>query len=341
MSAATSEELIAVYESERRRKEDWCVIQLDTGELANGTAKPGELVPGVTYRFFGKWIDSQWGKQFRWTSYVQSTPHSRHGVVLYLAKYASGVGQVMANRLVDLYGESGAIGILKTDPVRVSQEAGLPLSKAKEAAELLIAIEGVQATKIELMELFDKTGLYANGIAQAMKLWGAKAPTKIKNDPFSLLWHRFPGAGFSRVDKLYQSLGHPSDRCKRQVYCAVDTVDKDDSGSIWVPFSVIERRINDLVTGNVNPEKACKIAVKVGLLHREDREGRAWFALRRLGDAERYTAQRIQLLLGDVSEWATQESIDSAVTSTETALMESRNINTQPLEVLFEEILDF
>lgn len=341
MANTAQEELTAVYESERRRKDDWCVIQLNTGELANGTAKSGDLIPGVAYRFLGKWVDSQWGKQFRWTSYIQSTPCSRHGVVLYLAKYASGVGQVMANRLVDIYGESTAIGMLKSDPERVSREVGLPLAKAKEAATFLKEIEGVQQTKIELMELFDKTGLYAIGINLAIKLWGVRAPEKIKNDPFSLLWHRFPGAGFSRVDKLYQSLGHPSDRCKRQVYCAVDTVDKDDSGSTWIPFGEIERRINDLVTGNVKPEKACKIAVRCGLLRREDREGRAWFALRRIGDAETYTVERIKTLLGNAEQWSTQESTDCETTSTETLLVASPSISTQLFENRFEEILDF
>lgn len=304
------EEMTAVFEQEMYRKPDtdWCIILVETGDEITGTVKAGELVQGVTYRFFGIWKETtRYGRQFQFRSFIQATPHSRRGVVAYLDKFAPHIGIRTANRLCDLYGANECIGVLKSDPERVANDTKLTIQQARIAANALADIEGVQETKIELMDLFYKRGFSSKCIDLAIKLFGVLAPTKIKNDPWCMLVHHFPLAGFSRVDKLYQDLGHPSDRLKRQVYCAVHTVENDESGSTWVPFSLIERRIEYLVTGTLKPEKAVRIAVKCGLLLREDREGVGWFALRRLGQAEIDSAQSVRELLGE--EWFQSQDI--------------------------------
>jgi hypothetical protein len=315
MDGTKPEELTAVFESERTRREGWCVIQLEGGVIANGNVAAGELVPGVTYRFIGKWTTWNNINQFKFTSFVQVAPHSRRGIILYLEKFAPGIGPATANRLVDLYGGENCIGVLKTDPERISRDTRLSLAQAKAAADSLIAIEGIQETKIELMELLDGSGLHSACVDLLIKKHGAKAAVKVKKDPFCLLWPvRMPGAGFSRVDTLYQKLGHPLDKMRRQMHCAVYAVDEDATGSTWVGFAAIESMINDKVTGNINPAKACRMAVRCGLLVREDRDGQPWFAIRRIGEAEVYTANRVQELLGDVSKWyrPTFEPIGSA-----------------------------
>jgi hypothetical protein len=312
---------------------------MDTGELANGTAPSGDLVPGVSYRFVGKWEDRGWGKQFRWFSYVQAKPHSRRGVILYLEKFAPGVGFSTANKLCDTYGIE-CIGILKTDPVRVANDGLLTLMKAQEAAEELQKIEGVQDTKLELMELLDKSGIFNTTIDILIKRDGAKAATRVKADPFSLLWPvRMPGAGFSRVDTLYQKLGHPSDGPERQIHCVVYAIEEDETGSTWVPFSWIEEYVSRLVTGNVTAVEACEKAIERGMIVRDDRDGQAWYAIARLGKAEVYASETVQKLLGDVSEWT--ESTDCENTLIETLSTESKPLNSMPLENHYEGVLDF
>lgn len=302
------EELTAVFESERNRREDWCVIQLENRILANGKCQAGDLIPGVTYRFLGQWnVHPQYGRQFKFNSFVQSVPHSRRGIVLYLEKFAPGIGPATAHQLIDLYGETSCVGIIKTDPARVAKDLRWTLAKAEKCSEALQAIEGIQETKIDLLDLFSGRGFYSECVDLAIKKWGVNAPTKIRNDPFCLLFPtRFPGAGFSRVDKLYQELGHDSDKIKRQVHCAVFVVDEDSTGSTWVPLSAIVRGIEGLVTGRIRAEKACRIAVRLGMLVQEDRDGQAWYAVRRIGEAEVYTAERVSKLIGEDAEWLQQ-----------------------------------
>lgn len=340
MSQPKPEELIAVFESEHRRRDDWCVILFDSGTLANGTAKPGEFIPGVSYKFIGRWEDRGWGNQFRFQSYVQAKPHSRRGVVLYLEKFAPGIGPTIANQLCDLYGVEECIGILKTDPDRVANDTRLTLDKAKKAAEALQKIEGVQSTKLELMELLDRSGIYSETIDKLIARDGAQAATRVKADPFSLLWPvRMPGAGFSRVDTLYQKLGHPSDGPERQIHCVVYAIEEDETGSTWVPFSWIEKYVSGLVTGNVTAIEAASKAIERGMIVRDDRDGQAWYAIARLGKAEVYAAEMVEKLLGDISEWL--ESTDCDNSSTETESMESNSINSRPSEKHCEAVLDF
>lgn len=339
MADKKQEELTAVFESEKiRTAKNWCVMFLEDGKMATGICQPGDFIPGVTYRFIGAWGEYNGIKQFNFRSFVQVKPHSRRGVILYLEKFAPGIGPSVANQLFDLYGEH-CISVLKTDPVAVSKTTRLTVAQARRAADALRDIECVQETKIALLDLLSGRGFYSECIDLAIKKWGAAAPEKIKRDPFCLLWHKFPGAGFSRVDELYQQLGHPLDRLKRQVYCAVNTIEKDDSGSTWVDFEEIVRRIEDLVTGNVKPEKACKIAVKCGLLVREDRGGRTWFALRRIGQAEMHAANRVKDLLGE--EWFVQQKTHSGITSTESQFQESQDTNLQQSAQPCPDVWDF
>lgn len=341
MAEQKNEELTAVFESEHRRREDWCVILLDNGTLASGTAKPGELIPGVSYRFIGQWEDRGWGKQFKFKSYVQAKPHGRRGVVLYLEKFAPGIGPSIAQRLCDKYGPDECLGILKSDPERIASDGLLTLAKAKEASEELKRIEGVQDTKLELMELLDKSGIYSETIEKLIARDGAQAATRLKADPFSLLWPmRMPGAGFSRVDTLYQKLGHPSDGPERQIHCCVYAIEEDQTGSVWVSFSWIERYVSGLVTGNVTAHEACEKAIERGMIIRENRDGELWYAIKRIGEAEKQLAERAEKLLGDASTWQ-EESKSSGNTLSEIESMESSPISSTQCAPHCVEILDF
>lgn len=336
------QELTAVVEHELKRRDDWCIIQIDDHTLIHGKCQPGDLIPGVTYRFVG-YPEDKYGCRYRFTSFIQAAPHSRRGIIRYLEKFAPNVGQATANRLIDLYGGEQCIAILKTDPERVARDTRLSITQARETSAALIAIEGIQETKIELMDLLEGSGLHSAAVDMAIKRDGAKAAIRIKTDPFSLLWPiRFPGAGFGRVDTLYQKLGHPSDKMKRQVFCAIDAIDRDESGSTWISFPTIERAINDKVTGNVRPQRALDIAVRIKQLAREDRGGLAYYAIRRIADAEIYTAQRVQELLGDPKEWQVSfDSISSADILRKQKLLTSALINSLQSVPHFEDAWDF
>src|SRR3990172_1117442 len=88
-------------------------IRLENGSATNGRlaglkgeATEGELVAGLEYRFYGRWTEYKnqrrgtIEKQFVFTTYNQSEPHEREGIIAYLvqAGQGRGIGPARADR---------------------------------------------------------------------------------------------------------------------------------------------------------------------------------------------------------------------------------------------------
>ena len=67
----------------------------------------GWIEPGESYRFLGEWREHPtYGRQFVAAAASVHIGHDRKGVVTYLAKTCTGIGQAIANRLWEAYGET-------------------------------------------------------------------------------------------------------------------------------------------------------------------------------------------------------------------------------------------
>ena len=278
---------------------------LEDGVTVLGVAEEGELVPGLPYEFFGiESIHEDYGKQLKFTMFTQKEPHSRHGVVAYLERYAPGVGPAVATRLWDAFG-ADAVKTLRTQPEAVVAIATigrfLTLEKAQAASQALKAIAELEDTKIELTNLFAGRGFPGVLIEECITRWRILAPARIRRDPFSLLVYEMPGCGFARCDRLYTDLGLPLDRLKRQVICLWHVLHSDSSGNTWVPAEVAVERLGSMVSGaKVRPKKAILLGCRAGwLARRKDDAGKLWLAEGDRARAEAYLAEK----LVELSKW--------------------------------------
>jgi exodeoxyribonuclease V alpha subunit len=297
-----------------------------------GTCEDGELSPGISYRFYGKWDEHpEHGKRFKFTQFIVVEPHSRHGIIAYLTKYAHGVGSATAAKLYDTFGGE-AVKVLRLQPEAASECVGrwLPIAKARAASEALKELAKLEDTKIELTNLFNGRGFPGALVEECCKKWGILAPARIRRDPFSLLVNGMTGAGFARCDRLYEDLGLPPGRIKRQLICMWHIIKSDSSGHTWFNADAVVEEFRRKIgrpeveeparDGRKRKKKrGASFVVKFGvrakwLATQRDDAGVLWIADAERARAEASAAERIiELMFGTVVEPATASVVPAAV----------------------------
>lgn len=317
--------LVGVFYRERWRSSDsdFAIAFLEDGTCIKGESEEGDLQFGLTYQFFGTWVDSeQHGKQFAYEVYTVKEPLSRGGIVVYLEKYAPNIGTTLAGRLYDAF-EGEAVRILRTNPELAAKTVkGGDVEKFKAAAAALQLLAKFEDTKIELTQLFHGRGFSGKCIEECVAKLGILAPARIKRDPFWMLVEKLPSAGFDRCNKLYIDLGLPKNKLKRQMICMWHAIRGDRSGNTWMPYDLAVNRLKAAISDA--PLKVKK-AVTLGKRSRwlslhKDGNGNWWIAENEKAFAENYLAKRLGILNG----WQSPPS-DSTPTSPEPPAVLSPN----------------
>lgn len=237
--------------------------------VVKGGVDEAEVIRGLTYRFMGRWQQHEkHGLQFAFTTFTRDVPHSRNGLVSYLARTVPGVGKITAGRLWDAFGVEAA-EVLLNDPDQVVRSGVLTREQALKAQESLREDKVFARTKIDLLTLMDGRGLPLNVVIEAaLREWGIAAPEKIRKDPFCLLEAGIPGCGFGRVDRLYRELGGDLDSPLRKKWAAWWAVHCNRDGHTWVSRETVAETVNKELsdeTGRV-ARTAITVAIKAGLL---------------------------------------------------------------------------
>ena len=296
------QELSGIFKGQRFFNADtkFMIGYLESGEAVLGCLGDRDLIPGVEYRFLGKWEGKEnegYGRQFKFETFLQAEPHSRRGVVEYLKKFAPGVGDATAHKLCDLYGENECLAVLKRQPEKVAEVIPhLRNGKAAEAARVLIEQEKFQETRIDLLDLFAGRGFPSTLIDECIRKWGIHAAKRVAKDPFCLLSEEMPGCGWMRVDNLYGELGNEPDRITRKVICAWHAVREDRTGSVWITWDVVADAIRAKITNCPRVETAIEIAVAAGWLAKECIGGEVYLAESIQAEHESYIAERLKVL---------------------------------------------
>lgn len=294
--------LTGVFQRERWRPNideqpdnDFVIAALESGEVVLGDASRGDLIPGLTYRFFGHWEEKVYRgrkeRQFRFRQYVKAEPHSRFGLVKYLERYARDIGPTIAGRLFDQFG-SDAVKVLRENPKLAADSIeNLKLEVAQEAGRQLREMGEIEDIKIELMNLFAGRGFSHQMPRLAVKKWGILAPKRISRDPFCLLVAGLPGCGFARCDRLYQDLGLPLHRIKRLMLCVWHGLRTDTAGHTWHEAKKVVERLRQQATvidegvessGRKRKQnqvmRALELGIRSGWLAMDRRDGGLWLA---------------------------------------------------------------
>lgn len=305
-----------------------------------GEADPDDLIPGINYKFFGRWgkPKGKYEAAFEFSQVVRQEPHSRGGMVHYLAKYAAGIGPATAAKLWDAFSGEAA-KILRTRPDAILERfPGLSKDMIFAASQSLESLAKTEDTRIELATLFEGRGFPAKMIDDVIRLWGINAPRIIRHDPFKLLVNRFAGAGFARCDRLYMDLGLPPARLKRQFACIWRKLQEDTSGHTWFPVSTAKAAIAEHISGidaeQVDWQRAVKLGVRAGWLKLfQDQNKTWWISERRKAESESRLADAITRIMQakPIFRWPNADAIEGATTHQRDV---ARTIFREPIAIL-------
>lgn len=280
-----------------------------------GPAEPDELEPHLSYRFYGRWVEHpRHGRQFHFQTFVRCQPHSRAGVVKYLAA-APNIGQVVAQTLWEKFG-SDAVRVVRESPevaaaaVRSSGVNSFTEERAHEAATHLADDTRLEGCTLDLMDLLSGHGFHKTLPKALITKYGNRAPEIVRANPYVLLRFRGHGCGFSKVDRLYLTLGLPAHKLKRQALCARHAIVECSDGHTWLPIQVAIQGITAKIGGvHPDPPRALRLAKRAGLIaSRRDEMNRIWVALDSSAVDEETIARRVFDSFRETPSWPKLEA---------------------------------
>lgn len=161
--------------------------------------------------FEGEWtLHPKFGRQFRATRYTLSTLQSEAGLRRYLASgVLPGVGEAMANRIVDHFGED-TLTVLDHDIMRLLEVRGLGETRVQAIKEAWAAASANRSEMIFLQSL----GLSGNLAMRIIKHYETRTQAVLREDPYRLAME-ISGVGFRKADQIAQKMGLPKDSPRR------------------------------------------------------------------------------------------------------------------------------
>ena len=218
----------------------------------------------LTYLFYGQNQNYRGNPQFRYNTFVHQQPHSRAGIITYLAK-APGIGSAISRRLWDKF-KGDAVKILREQPeVAAAACERLSDNAAFEAAEWLDREKTLEDCTIDLVGLIEGHVLPKSLGMGEIKRWGNQATGIIRQNPYRLM--QFRGVGFKRCDALYLELGGDPARLKRQALCAWYHIASNSDGDTWFYKQQVIVGLTGAIGGaKVQAERAIELSNRAGIV---------------------------------------------------------------------------
>jgi exodeoxyribonuclease V alpha subunit len=213
-----------------------------TGDLF----KPSE---GIIYSLSGEWQEHpKYGKQFKIDGYCVQAPVDSESIGIYLEKHVKGIGPVLADKLIEKYGNH-TIKILKGAPERVSDEnSGISYKLALDISEQLSEDDKRQDVLIKLEGILSKVkGIPKRLASDLMNVYGLTAYEVVKSNPYVLTgMHRI---GFILADKVAMACGVKPDDPERIkagiIYVIKQTM--QETGDVWLAPESIYDGVSNLI----------------------------------------------------------------------------------------------
>jgi hypothetical protein len=237
-------------------------IDTDEPVTIKGIANDEELERNGSYRFFGSfsyYTNRRTGdreKQFHFRSFTRHVPHDPDGLADYLtaAGKGNGIGHRKAMALVRAFGCESVLSKCKDDIAAVMAETGIKEEQAKAFAELLRARQATENSTLEVERILAKKKFPRALTRKLIKTWGAEAPQRIHDDPFSLM--QFRGVGFLLADRLWIDLGKDPAAIRRQAAYIWHEVHTSRDGHAWHDVETIAVKLRRAIGAKASPRDA-------------------------------------------------------------------------------------
>jgi len=176
-------------------------------QLITAVGNLPELAPGEWVELAGHWLNHpRHGRQFQVELCTQSTPATVEGIKRYLGSgMVRGVGKVMAERIVDRFGEE-TLTIIDENPQRLGEVLGIGRTRVDN---IIKAWDEQRAIK-DVMLFLHSHGVSTRLAVKIYKQYGDQSLAIVRSTPYRLV-KDIHGIGFKTADQLAQALGLAND----------------------------------------------------------------------------------------------------------------------------------
>lgn len=186
--------------------------------IENGKANPVTIVGNVMGLQLGEIVvcqgywynDKRFGQQFVIEAFEIKTPTTTRGIQMYLASGAvAGIGDVLAKRIVDYFGEK-SLEIFDVSIQRLTEIEGIGKKKLER-----IQVSWAQQKDVRQVMIFLQNHGISPAFAQRIfKTYKQKSIEKVKENPYRLSTE-IDGIGFKKSDAIAQKMGIAADSALR------------------------------------------------------------------------------------------------------------------------------
>jgi exodeoxyribonuclease V alpha subunit len=196
-----------------------------------------EVQPGEWLKLTGKWANhAKHGRQFLAEFCEQSLPATSEGIKRYLGSgMIRGVGKVMAERIVERFGEE-TLDVIEFEPERLQSILGIG---KKRVGQIIKAWDEQRAIK-DVMIFLQSHGVSTNLATKIYKKYGDASLAIVQNTPYKLVQDVY-GIGFKTADKIAQALGLAADdpgRIEAGIAYTLNRMAED--GHVYMPQEELE-----------------------------------------------------------------------------------------------------
>ncbi len=213
-------------------------------ELITVVGNLPELNPGEHLKLTGKWVShSKHGRQFQAELCEQSRPATAEGIKRYLgSSLIRGIGPVMAERIVDRFGEE-TLDVIDYEPKRLQEVLGIGQKRVKQ---IIKAWDEQRAIK-DVMLFLQSHGVSTNLAVKIYKKYGDESLAVVQNTPYRLVQDVY-GIGFKTADQIAQALGLAKDDPGRIEAGVAYTLNRmAEEGHVYVPQEELEPEASEIL----------------------------------------------------------------------------------------------
>jgi exodeoxyribonuclease V alpha subunit len=250
---------------------------------------------GETLRITGEWTaDPKFGRQFRVSSCLSVLPSTLTGIQKYLGSgLVKGIGPVMAERIVDLFGMD-TLDLIEQKPERLLEVEGIgPIRR-----ERICTAWGEQKEIRQVMIFLQGHGVSSTYAVKIFKAYGNKAIAIVSQNPYRLALD-ITGIGFKTADRIAQNMGiDPASQIRAEAGVVYVLSELVNEGHVYFPYDELTSNPAALLVVDIAvAEEAISALVAQGrVVIEEDWDGRPAY-LTPLRIAEVNVARRLSTLL--------------------------------------------
>lgn len=265
------------------------------------------IQPGEYVRFYGAYTTHRsYGEQFKVAGMESRLPEEKESIKLFLSGgLIKGVGEVLASRIVDEFGEE-TFSVIEDSPELLANIKGISLKLALNIHDQCAELVGVRSAVGELQAI----GLTLNQALRAWDVYGMAARELIEQNPYRLV-DDVAGIGFERADRIAAGIGMENYTEKRLLAGICYVLKKQmENGHTCLPKDVLLHRASDVLESSLEDiSDAYNTLMMKGTIAQNIFNGVEAAALSNVYTAESYCAYRLAMLACSTPEKAVDPKI--------------------------------